>query len=556
MNKRWFTTAVIALFAWVTVAGAVLAWRTSMTTDEGIHTASAYLALTRGEHRFDPEHPFLFKYLTALPLLIVHPHLPPDDQLLWDKAAPTFYDSWAEARQWTDEWFYRSGNNAQLMIFLARIPGVLALLGLCALVFYAASRWFSPKVGLWALFFTAFSPTLLGHGSLTNTDVPLALAFLGALWTLWLYGEKPSYKTALYAGLSIAATLLTKFSGVAILPVALIWMLYTVYRHQLSWRTVLLHVLLVLAVVWVSIWTIYLWRSPLDLSVDVNDPLKYAQSYLSDHGSRFSSIAGMLHHILPSAYLKGLIITLGGTEVGRETYLVNHLFGTGVWFYFPVLFLLKTQFVALLLGAFGIGLLWKSGVFKRRTPLVVLLLSAVIIFGGLALKSKLNLGIRHITPLLVLFSIFLAVTAARLTSLFKLRWLAVLGILCYALPVFWQFGNLIGYGNVLVTPADKAYLYYDDSNLDWGQQAQAVAETVKTRFYGTPLYVNYMWNPYALEYFSIETRSFDPTNPPRDVLILVTGTQLARDPQYASFRSLTPQYILQNNSFFYELASH
>lgn len=157
---------VWALLAWMGCAGLFLSWRMTMTTDEGIHVASAYLALTRGDHRFDPEHPFLYKYTTALPLLVLRPNTPPDDVKLWDSGEPTFYDSWKESREWSDQWFYKSGNNARLMIFLARIFGVIVLVLLGLTVYYTSKRWFGEKTALWSLFFTAFTPTLLAHGPL------------------------------------------------------------------------------------------------------------------------------------------------------------------------------------------------------------------------------------------------------------------------------------------------------------------------------------------------------------------------------------------------------
>src|SRR5690606_5018407 len=116
--------AVAALLIWTACAGLYGASHASMTTDEGIHVASGDLSLTRCDTRFDPEHPFLIKYVTALPLVLLQPALPPNDQLLWDRAGSTFYDAWGEARQWTEEWFYSSGNDADLMIFLARLPAV------------------------------------------------------------------------------------------------------------------------------------------------------------------------------------------------------------------------------------------------------------------------------------------------------------------------------------------------------------------------------------------------------------------------------------------------
>lgn len=551
MKISWYKASVIAIFIWVAAAGSVLAWRTSMTTDEGIHTASAYLAFTRGEHRFDPEHPFLFKYFTALPLLVVHPNLPPDDQKLWAKAAPTFYDSWSEAREWTDQWFYKSNNNAKEMIFLARIPGVLALLGLCALVLYITTRWFNPTVGLWALFFTAFNPTLLAHGSLTNTDTPLALAFLAALWALWKYYEKPGYKTAIWAGLGIAATMLTKMSGVAILPIAFIWIIYVAVRKKQSWSITVLHTLAALATLFIAIWTVYFWHSPITLDNRVLDPLQSAQSLLSEHGTSLESVARVLHWILPSAYLKGLFIVIGGSEFGRNTFLLNHLYASGVWYYFPVLFVLKTQLIGLLIFVAGLGLISKKLSPKKWSALAVLMVTTLVIFGGLAIKSKLNLGIRHITPLLPLLSVFLAASLVHILKALKVRHLIPLVIICYALPVFWQFNNLLGFSNLLVVPSNKAYLYYDDSNLDWGQHAELIAKTAEEQFSGQEIYVNYFWNPYALGYFGLESHPLDFANLPPKGIIIATATQLSRDSDYAVFRTITPVYTIANDAFFY-----
>ncbi len=196
----------------VLVVGLFLAWHDSPTTDEDIHIASAYLGLTRHEFRFDPEHPYLFKVLTALPLLTIHLNPPPDDAAYWEEGRITVYDSWKAARGWADEWFYTSGNNPELMIFLARIPAVICLTLLCLLVYFLASRWFSPTIGLWALIFTAFNPNLLAHGHLANNDVPTALLFLLTIWAMWEYFLHPNLRQAVILGVAFAAAELTKFS--------------------------------------------------------------------------------------------------------------------------------------------------------------------------------------------------------------------------------------------------------------------------------------------------------------------------------------------------------
>lgn len=110
--KAWPRFVTPLLLIWVACAGLYLAHRDAMTRDEGIHIASAYLAIERHEFRFDPEHPYLFKILTALPLLPLGLHNPPDDKKLWESAKPINYDSWRESFEWSEQWFYRSGNNA------------------------------------------------------------------------------------------------------------------------------------------------------------------------------------------------------------------------------------------------------------------------------------------------------------------------------------------------------------------------------------------------------------------------------------------------------------
>jgi hypothetical protein len=570
MDNFWHKRIVAILISWVAIAGLFLAWNTTMTTDEGIHTASAYLAIERGDHRFDPEHPFLFKYLTALPLLPLGLHLPPDDQQLWEAAEPSLYDSWKESRLWTEEWFYTSGNDAQLMIFLARLPGVLCLVLLSYLVYICAKRWLSPTAGLWALFFTAFSPTLLAHGPLTNTDVPLALAFLFSVWQLWRYWESPNLKNALWVSLALTITILTKFSGVAILPIALIWLLYVTITKKTGWKTMVVHGCLTLACMWAALWITYFFHSPLDITT-IPPSSAYVfgqiQLVLAPYGLTASQLFTWLHYIIPSAYLKGLSLALGVSSLGRETFLLNQHFDLGIWYYFPVLLALKTQLIALFLGAFGVGLSVRSGNIRRWQPYTFLLLLAGVVFGVLAIKSKLNLGIRHISPLLPLFAIGFAAAAVTLQRVYRGIWIPILVCTLYALPVLWQFTNLIGFSNLLVMPGPTAaYRYYDDSNLDWGQHGREIAETMRTHYPGETLYCNYPWSPYALAYYGAHAHAYDPANPPHDGIIVITATQLneglssdsnPHSPlgKYHLFRDISPDYILSNTTFFFRASN-
>ncbi len=550
--KRWYVIIILLL---VGSYGTVQAWRQSMTTDEGIHVASAYLALTRGEHRFDPEHPFLFKYLTALPLLVLKPNLPVNDQKLWEASRPSYYDSWQEARQWSDAWVYDSGNNAQLLIFLARIPGVLALVALCWLSWFTARHWFGESIAHWALFFTATNPTLLGHGPLTNTDIPLALTVLFVLWRLWLYFEKQSWKNVVWVGISLGIALTTKFSAIAILPIALLWLVYTSAQKKHGVLATMSHGIASLAITLLIIWTVYFFRSPIYLDGTTNVAVTTASDILSKWGTSIDVLTKQVQYILPSAYLKGMLLTVGGSIFGRSVYFVGNTYGSGVWFYFPTMFILKSQLIVILMCLTGIGLSAKR-IIRPWTwkPESVLLVIAAVVLTYLSLSSKLNLGIRHISPLLPILSVYLACTAVYMKHILR-RTGFVLGItLGCLLPIISQGGDLIGFSNSIVYPKDQTYRYFNDSNLDWGQQSERITKVVTEKFDGKRLYINYKWNPYAIGYYGTENNQFNPENPPKGSLVAVIATQLsAKD--YVYFQDKTPDYILDKNTYFYLIPS-
>jgi hypothetical protein len=583
MPRRFLTRHLVLtlLSLWVLGTASFLAWRDTLTTDEGIHVASGYLALTRGEYRFDPEHPFLFKELSALPLLLLPLNTPAQDTELWERAQPTLYDSWREARAWADQWFYRSGNPTTTMVFLSRIPAILSLFGLCWWVYFLGRRWFSEKAGLYAFFFTAFNPTLLAHGHLANTDVPVTLTFLLLLYTLWRYVRMPGWSSSAAVGGSLALALVTKHSALSFLPVVLIIYLYAAFNRRTTWRRDLLQqagvLFLTLAVAWAGIWLAYGFRSPVHFN---NQPLQWPMTRFAtyfDHelaetqglrgwlvapirGKNLEELTEVARWVLPIDYTKGVVLVLTSATLGRPSYLLGYSFPSGVWYYFPVLFFLKTQFIALFILAWGLGQTWQRRFAGWRQPPAIILGTATLVYGLFSVTNKLNLGIRHISPLLPLLSLSLAVILLSLLPMGKLLWprfprlLPGMVVLLYMLPVLWQFPHLLGFHNLFVQPPAAAWRYYNDSNLEWGQQGWDIAAVYRREFAGRKIYSNFPWSPHTLSYVGVPTQPFDPLQPPADGVILLTGTQLTKA-EYAGFRSLDPAVDIGHHTFFYRLSA-
>jgi hypothetical protein len=164
---------------------------------------------------------------------------------------------------------------------------------------------------------------------------------------------------------------------------------------------------------------------------------------------------------------------------GHPAYLLGQISDNGWWYYFPVVFLVKTPTADLLL--FGVVLV--GGMFVlfqnrfrvdfRKIPAswAPVLVPAVLYF-GLSMTSRIDLGIRHLLPFYPFF--FIAVSAGffSLMKAWRRSWAGwLLMTLCFLLaveslsasPDYLSFFNLVSGG----TWRGPHYLL--DSNIDWGQ---------------------------------------------------------------------------------------
>jgi uncharacterized membrane protein len=549
--------ALLLILGITTLLGGGLAYTQSPTTDEAIHVASGYLAITEGEYRFDPEHPFLFKYLSALPVLIIQPNLPPDHAELWEQALPTSRDSWMQSREWADQWLYLSGNDPQQMIFLSRIPAVLCLVLLVWLTYWLTSLWFGRQHALLAALFTAFNPNLLAHGSLANTDVPMALAFLGLLWALWGYAVNPTIRNAFLVGILLGLGLTTKYTALICLPIAGTWMFGIAWKSHFRLKG-LIHFLLAMIVSLAVIWLVYTmpWRILHGTAFTIYGELKLPPGFpVSESWLEWYA---QLRYFAPVDYLKGLALVVGGSAYGRPTFLLGHTYSTGIWWYFPVLFILKTQIIALfvlLSGSLSVLYRLRKTAKKSSYPHWLILIAGGI-FLAAALKSKLNIGIRHIAPLFPLISIALAGATLQIRERLwsKDTWVVPCVLLLYVLPVLAQYPNLLGYSNTFIHDKGEAYRYFGDSNLEWGNHSKEIADYLNETYPDQPVYMNYKWSPYAIAAYGRQTLPFDPKQVPENAFIVLTATQVSSG-EYSLFHHLSPVATLGNHTFVYRTES-
>jgi hypothetical protein len=122
----------------------------------------------------------------------------------------------------------------------------------------------------------------------------------------------------------------------------------------------------------------------------------------------------------------------------------------------------------------------------RLTPLLVL----IAVYGGFALTSHLNIGVRHLLP--VYPALYLL--AGGVVLAFHRRWLVPV---VTALALWHAAASLgirphyLSYFNPLLGGPAKAHRHFVDSSLDWGQDLPALRQWLATNATGEKTYLSY-----------------------------------------------------------------
>jgi hypothetical protein len=461
----------------------------SAIVDEVAHIPSGYSYLHYGDYRLNPEHPPLIKDLAALPLQFMHLRFPVDEP------------SWTTDinGQWEAGWnfIYHLGNNADAIIFWARLPILLLAIVFGAFLYWFCRRRWGTAVALLTLFFYVLSPNFLAHSTLVTTDLGASVFIFLAIVAFARFTEKPGVSNMFLLSLALAGAQLAKFSAVLLYPflgvitLGLVWLAKNPKTALDRFNTYTAGFITAsgLSVVW--IWIFYaphVWNMP----GAVQDRLIEGSLY----GDRGLAIGHLLMNLNNLEFFKpivqyalGLAMVFTRVAGGNVTYFNGQVTNQSFKWYFPELFMVKTQ-VALLVVMLAAAA-WSLYRFYQKKPLVpferfrehfrthvlewALGLFAAFYF-GISVAGNLNLGIRHILPVYLPIFVLVALAAVRrLRSLPPVRWRPV-GLAALAGLMLWYGGNTvlthpnyISYFNELIGGPGNAGKYFSDSSVDWGQ---------------------------------------------------------------------------------------
>lgn len=534
-HARWLVAGILIAFCAVSLK---LASDDAVTMDERAHIPASWSYVKYLDMRVNPEHPPLLKDLAGLSMLAANPNFSfPYNSDLWKNGDTNVIPadhpegtakSWGLA-QWEFgvKFLFGSGNNPDTIAFAARLPIILVGILLCFMVYLWTRELAGVSAGLFALLLIAADPNMLGHSHYVTTDVGIAAFIFTAAYFFVRFLKEPSGKNIVLAGIFLGIAELTKFSAVILFPLfGLIALLYAATKSQPHQEAALLPEQArsermrklfeyiakyagIVVISFVTIWALYLinvWNMPGEVTAEIaravfpNDKLvgRIAESTVVT----LSNIPALK----PLAqYFLGVFMVFARVAGGNTYYFFGTVTNQATPLYFPAVFLLKETLPFLTLLFFGIlygarrmvkmsrtnrekGLTaW--GIFARSFQSHIaqyVMMSFVILYAYLSIAGNLNIGFRHLFPILPFLTVLITKalfdywkrhrgnhstwTTVRLVVSFLVIWIALIPILNY--PYYLSYFNTAAGGH------ENGYRYVTDSNYDWGQDAKRLQNWV------------------------------------------------------------------------------
>ncbi len=494
------------LLCWMFILMFFSSLNDSATMDELAHIPSGYSYLTQRDYRLNPEHPPLIKDLSAIPLLFLNLNFPTN--------VPAWTDyvngQWDMGRIF----LYESGNDADKIIFWARLPIMLLALAFGWLLFRWTAGLYGNKVGLLTLFFYAMSPTVIAHSRYVTTDLGAAFGFFIGLAAFINFLNCQSKKNLVVAGIALGVAQLLKFSVVLLAPVyfilAILWVALENYNDFkkifLSSLRILGKLILIGIISLLVVWLVYqfhVWNYPPERQLqDTQFTLQSFGSHALADFVIWLSDKPVLRGI--GQYLFGILMVLQRSAGGNTAYFLGTVSTAGSPFYFPLLYIVKELLAFHILTLVAIIFAVKNILSAKEKNLRAAVewmrdnfsLTASMIFIAVylaqSISSPLNIGLRHIMPIFPFIYFLVARQIVRWVKTFDIdEPKTVLQRIKHFFSVFvkslkkhalltafllWMFlANLLAaphylsYYNVLAGGAKNGYKIAVDSNYDWGQ---------------------------------------------------------------------------------------
>jgi tetratricopeptide (TPR) repeat protein len=544
--------------------------RDSITWDEDDHIFAGYMSWKHADFGLNPEHPPLVKLVAALPLL----HMP--------LKVPALQDRFFKTEAFLDGKDFLFKNDADAILFRARMAASVFSIALLVLVFLAANEMFGLFAAFIALGLLAFDPNLIAHGAVVGTDAGLSCCMFASIYAFYRYVKAPSISRLVIVGFATGLALAAKHTGILVFPMLLLLTFCELLEGppqkegspaQPSFvrraGNLALALVLIGTIATGILWAFYGFRyQARPAGLQLNPPLAEYLQQLSRPREIWLLQTVSRFHLLPESYIYGLADVRIMSDF-YTSFLLGRIYPHGVWFYFPVAFAIKSSLTFLILLAVTLWALftrrftrWREVLFLTIPPVFYLII---------AMSSGMNIGVRHILPMYLFLSVLIGGAAAILIKRDR-RWAyAVVVLLAYqAASTVRIYPAYMAYANELWGGPSQTYKLLSDSNADWGQQLKDVKHYLDTHNIKDCWFIYFAEGPVNANYYGVPCKLLptmdsmwvhEELQAPRaiDGTVLISAGDLSGfefgpgelNP-YEQFKSLKPKAVIDYSVFVYE----
>jgi len=471
-GRAWHNALLVLVLGQMLVLMLLSSAGDTLTYDEPAHIAAAAAYVGEGDVTWNWEHPPLTKVLAGISMRLGGLDPPRDTP------EHEAHDDFGWGRQVVD-------SDPSRVRFLARLPLMLLTVAFGLVVHAFASDLWGRRGGLLATAVYAVTPDVVAHGKLVTTDVAVSGFLLTTSWALWRArrGGSPGYLVV--SGLAMGLALATKFTALVFVPVFLALFALVTWRllaeRLADARQVLTQALaatvLAGAGALVVLWAVYLVIDPTQSSERPVPPAAFHAT------GPFAALADLMP--VPSAYRTGLRFAIGAEE-GRLAFLFGELYRGGRASFYPLGLLVKTPLGALALWAAGAAVAAR----RRRRDVALFVVAPAAVWLAMAMTSQLNIGVRHVMPVVVFSSVLAGGAVAAGVGRTAQR-LALAALVAAAASSWIAHPNQLSYSNELFGGVAGTHRYLSDSSVDWGQDLDRLGRWLRDHADGERVYLSY-----------------------------------------------------------------
>ena len=452
INQKLLILPLILLFWWLAFDSLT---DDSPVMDEQNHLARGAAFLHTGDPRLSVEHPTLVNSLAALPLLTLPDLNLPTDHPSWQERQPimTFWYDFG------DQFLWRVNQDVVRMVFLGRFSIVCLTLMMALFMHHIAGVMWGNSARFFAFAFTLFDPNILAHGRYITTDLGGTLFMLLAtylVWRMWYHPiSQSNYINITIAAVGIACAFAAKLSAVLFIPLWLL-LVFIPYRPRKNILQRLTQLTLAGIGSLPLVWLLFAFEWGNFLFVD--ERFLWLNRYQAPMPTFWSGI-------------ERITLLSGG---GRTAFLLQQFSTEGFLSYFPVAFAAKTPLITLFLLTASIIALLRQPQMRATT---LWLLTPALGYFSITLLSGLNLGYRHLLPMLpFLYLVIAGWLGQHKGQMRSIGWVSTAALMLTTLIIHPHY---LSYFNQLAGGPSNGHNILIDSNIDWGQDLYRLKEWMR-----------------------------------------------------------------------------